>query len=603
VFGSVRRVSYGCLCNLSWQDITCLRFTALLFLAISCYADDAVVIRDVRLFDGRRVVERTSVFVVNGVIRIVASRIPTPAAVQIIDGSGKTLLPGLIDAHTHVQWTPALKQALAFGITTELDMFSMPEMIATYHSLERAGRTLDLADAKFAGICAAAPAGHGTEYGIPVPTIRNPEEAQAFVDARLSEGSDYIKIIYTERGGRFPTISRETLAALVAAAHRRGRLAVVHIDDLVATRDAIEAGVDGLTHIFRGDAQDRALVELAKRRGAFVVPTWSIRLNSCGTDTGREIAADPLLSPYLSAMAMQNLKKPYPRRTPSPSCEGARKIIPQLRDAGVPILAGTDAPNTGLAHGASLHGEIALLVEAGLTPVEALVAATSAPADAFRLRDRGRIAPGKRADLLLVEGDPTTNIRDTRNIVAVWKQGRQFDRAAFRADLGKVDAFQVPIGSESGVVSNFEDMKISTRFGSSWRAFDDIQMKIVTGGANSSHGALAIIGDVPPNRAPYLWPGVVFFPAGGISHRMAADLSGWKRLSFWAKADGRKYRLILTTTAGQQVRTFIAGPTWQQNTFAFADFGYDGNGVVSVILAGPPEPGHFELNVDEISFH
>ena len=79
--------------------------------------------------------------------------------------------------------------------------------------------------------------------------------------------------------------------------------------------------------------------------------------------------------------------------------------------------AGTDAPNSGTAHGASLHGELQLLVEAGLTPTEALAAATSAPAAAFHLTDRGRIAPGLRADLVLVEGDPTADILQTRAIV------------------------------------------------------------------------------------------------------------------------------------------------------------------------------------------
>jgi imidazolonepropionase-like amidohydrolase len=99
-----------------------------------------------------------------------------------------------------------------------------------------------------------------------------------------------------------------------------------------------------------------------------------------------------------------------------------------LRDARVPILAGTDAPNPGLAHGASLHQEMELLVEGGLSPIEALAAATSVPARCFGLHDRGRIAPGLRADLLLVRGDPTLDITTTRDIVSVWKGGVQLER-------------------------------------------------------------------------------------------------------------------------------------------------------------------------------
>ena len=99
-----------------------------------------------------------------------------------------------------------------------------------------------------------------------------------------------------------------------------------------------------------------------------------------------------------------------------------------LRAAGVVILAGTDAPNPGTAQGASLHGELELLVEAGLTPAEALRAATSAPAGVFGLKDRGRLAPGLRADLVLVDGDPSQDIRATRAIVGIWKAGLAVER-------------------------------------------------------------------------------------------------------------------------------------------------------------------------------
>lgn len=94
----------------------------------------------------------------------------------------------------------------------------------------------------------------------------------------------------------------------------------------------------------------------------------------------------------------------------------------------MPILAGTDAPSPGTTYGASLHGELALLVREGLTPVEALTAATSAAARAFRLRGRGFIRAGSRADLVLVDGDPTTDIVATRKIVGVWKAGVEVQR-------------------------------------------------------------------------------------------------------------------------------------------------------------------------------
>jgi imidazolonepropionase-like amidohydrolase len=101
----------------------------------------------------------------------------------------------------------------------------------------------------------------------------------------------------------------------------------------------------------------------------------------------------------------------------------ARAAVAALVAAGVPILAGTDAGNPGTAHGASLHRELELLVSAGMTPVQALRAATSVPARVFSLRDRGRIAPGFRADLVLVAGEPDRDILATRRIVGVWRNG------------------------------------------------------------------------------------------------------------------------------------------------------------------------------------
>jgi imidazolonepropionase-like amidohydrolase len=108
----------------------------------------------------------------------------------------------------------------------------------------------------------------------------------------------------------------------------------------------------------------------------------------------------------------------------------ALAAVAALRRAGVEVLAGTDAPSPGVAHGLSLHRELELLVLAGLTPSEALAAATSAPARAYGLHDRGRIAPGRHADLVLVNGDPTADVRATRDIAGVWKRGVRCPRPA-----------------------------------------------------------------------------------------------------------------------------------------------------------------------------
>jgi len=269
-----------------------------------------------------------------------------------------------------------------------------------------------------------------------IPTITSPDEAQAFVDARIAEGSDYIKIIYDDGKAYrldFPTLTKDALAAVIAAAHKRQRLAVVHIGSLQGAREAIEAGADGLMHLFIDRRPDGTFAAVVAEHRAFVVPTLCVLASITHVPAGEQLAADRQLQPYLSADAASNLGRMFARK--NGELAFAQETVRLLKASHVSILAGTDAPNPGTAHGASMHEELQLLVESGLTPTEALAAATSAPAVAFHLADRGQIMAGKRADLLLVQGDPTVDIRDSRNIVSVWKLGVKVDRAAYRASL------------------------------------------------------------------------------------------------------------------------------------------------------------------------
>src|ERR1039457_90878 len=175
--------------------ITCAAYAT---VAIAQSTSRPILIEHVRVFDGTRVLENTSVLVEGGIIRSVAGTIPRPPNATVIDGAGKTLLPGLIDAHTHTIEENLLQQAPVFGVTTDLDMFTDPASAAGIKKQQREGKLLDYADLRSAGYLATAPGGHGTEYGLKVPTITRPEEAQAWVDARIAEGSDYIKLIYDD---------------------------------------------------------------------------------------------------------------------------------------------------------------------------------------------------------------------------------------------------------------------------------------------------------------------------------------------------------------------------------------------------------------------
>jgi imidazolonepropionase-like amidohydrolase len=133
----------------------------------------------------------------------------------------------------------------------------------------------------------------------------------------------------------------------------------------------------------------------------------------------------------------------------------AEENVGRLVDAGVTMLAGTDAPNPGTVFGASLHRELELLVRCGMTPAQALSAATTAPASVFNLADRGRIAPGQRADLVLVTGDPLTDVTATRAIEWIWRAGVPCDRRApdaSAAETEEVDAFYAQVGKAVAAV-------------------------------------------------------------------------------------------------------------------------------------------------------
>ena len=157
----------------------------------------AVAFRNVRIFDGVAATPRSKVVIQDGKIQAVGSGATIPGGAEVIESEGLTLLPGLIDSHTH-SYGDALKTAIVFGVTTELDMFTDYHMAAAIRKQQSEGKTPNMADLFSAGTLVTAPHGHGTEYGIPIPTISSPDEAQAFVDARIAEGSDYIKIIYDD---------------------------------------------------------------------------------------------------------------------------------------------------------------------------------------------------------------------------------------------------------------------------------------------------------------------------------------------------------------------------------------------------------------------
>lgn len=578
----------------------------------------ATVIKNVRIFDGDRVIQNSAVVIENGRISAVGRKVKILEGAEVLDGKGQTLLPGLIDAHVHV-WDPQnLKQALAFGVTAVVDMFMNTETMKAIKEMQSSGEANDQAYLISPGTLVTAPGGHGTQYGAPIPTVADPDEAQAFVDARIAEGSDFIKIIYDD-GSAYsmsrPTLDKATLRAVIEAAHKRGKLAIVHAATLQNCIDVFEAGGDGLAHLFFNEASNPEFGRLAARKKVFVIPTLSVLESMSGTSDVSLLTEDPHLSSYLSPMDIQMITQSFPFQTSRAAYEAAEEALRQLKAEAVPILAGTDAPNPGTTYGASLHLELELLVNAGLSPLEALKAATSIPAEKFNLRGRGRIKPRYLADLVLVNGDPSQQIKATRDIVSVWRNGEKLNRETYLAEIKKAKEARErqkkalpPEHSESGWISDFEGEKITSNFGAGWSVSTDAMMggkstsqyQLLKEGAQGSQGALLITGNLVKG-GQYQWAGALFSPGEGMM--IPANLSFKKSISFWAKGDSKTYVIMIFAQSlgfTPVFETFVAGSDWKEYAFPFEKFGVDGSDIMGIFIGASTDLGEFSLIIDNV---
>jgi imidazolonepropionase-like amidohydrolase len=388
-----------------------------------------------RVFDGERMLGTPTVVIDGTSVSAVGGEVP--AGAEVLDAPGATLLPGLIDAHTHTS-EESLALALRFGVTTELEMQGTHTRANRAHIADNDA----VADVRSSGFAVTPPGGHPAElfpegFRRPArPFASTPEEAAALVAKLAESGSDYVKFMIddgsVEGHPGLPMLDQATLDAGVAEAHRHGLLTIAHALTIDATRMAIDAGIDGLVHLFMDRPHTSEIISLIARSGAFVVPCVVLNASLMGI-TGADLADDPRVDARLDDAWRDTLRSSF-NRYPQGSVPDVLASALALHQAGVDLLAGTDASAPvpflgGLAHGASVHRELQYLVQAGLTPAEALRAASSTTARRFALPDRGRIAPGQRADLLLVSGDPTASISDTLNIRAVWRRGTPLTQA------------------------------------------------------------------------------------------------------------------------------------------------------------------------------
>jgi len=227
----------------------------------------------------------------------------------------------------------------------------------------------------------------------------------------------------------------ELSTALTAEAHRHGLLVLAHVSTEAGALQALDSGVDVLAHQYEDVPQSAAIARRLADTNTFVSMTLQLVRDQVACEA---IASDSRVAPYVEHWWLSHLVAGFAKHKPSLRCtENMRGAVAVLRNAGVRIVAGTDSALPGTAHGVSLHLELRDLVSGGLTPAEALTAATSTTAQVYRLHDRGRIAPGLRADLLLVDGDPITDINATLDIRQIWRGGEAFDRQRHQAAVAQ----------------------------------------------------------------------------------------------------------------------------------------------------------------------
>lgn len=447
-------------------------------VALAEPAPEVLWIREVAVLDVARGARTAGRDVVLEEGRIAAIRpagsAPPPSHARVVDGAGATLVPGLVDLHGHVDADPAptwegrfpdheanLRHYLYAGVTTVLDPGD-----GTSDAFERRERVArgELPGPRVltAGPIHTAPEGHpialvrafapwwiewylAPKVAVPVGT---PAEARAAVDALAPRRPDVVKIVIDEIPLGAPTMSREVAAALVERAREHGLRTVAHIGTTQDAIDAAEAGVAAWVHgVYIERIPDADVARLAGY-GIPMVATLEVfeRYARVGqapreaTALEREIAPAALLGAF---HPLPEGYEPAPELVPwleknRAASEARFDNVRRLHEAGVTILAGSDS-QSGVFPGAGLHRELAQLVRAGLTPAEAIRAATLDAARFLEGTDDptfGRVAEGQRADLLLVEGDPTADVADLSRIRAVFKGGVPVERTPVAAAGG-----------------------------------------------------------------------------------------------------------------------------------------------------------------------
>jgi imidazolonepropionase-like amidohydrolase len=425
-------------------------------------AHAATVIRGARVIDGTGTPARDDVtLVVDGDhFSIVGPglRVKMPDGTKVVDYTGKTIIPGLISDHSHIGLVDGtkggqptlysrenalrqLRQWRAYGVTTVTSLgLNNPDVFYPLRADLHAGKA-DAADLFGAdhgiGVPGGAPPAKMMQAGtsqLDRPTT--PDEARAAVDAAAARGTDLVKIWLDDFNGSLPVkMKPEIWRAVIEEAHAKHLRVAAHVYYLDDARKLVDDGVDILAHGVRDKPVDQGFIDTMKQHGTWYVAT--LDLNEAAYIYARHPAwmDQPFFAHAVQpALATQFADGAWRDKVQNdgstPVNEAALKTNEQnfkrLYDAGIRVGFGTDSGATPLRiPGFAEHRELALMVDAGLTPVQAINVATQRAAALLGLDDRGVIANGKRADFVVLDGDPSKDIEASTHIQAVWQRGIQ----------------------------------------------------------------------------------------------------------------------------------------------------------------------------------
>jgi imidazolonepropionase-like amidohydrolase len=427
-------------------------------LAATTAGAGTLAITNVRIIDGNGGVpiEHGTIIVEDQRIKAVgnSSDIPVSGATRHINGNGQTVLPGLADMHVHLLggtdgvgldilgYQKYLNALLYAGVTTVMDTGNVEPFVLQLREAVRAGQVLG------PRIYCVGPILDGADPVWPALSIAisSKDQVPRIVESLAGEKVDFIKL--------YVGLSDQLVRTISAEAKKRTMRTIIDQWRRNGSADIAEEGIAGFAHFPSHRISDETIA-MIKAHNVFLISTLAVQESSLGrrfadisfldnpliADTTPKSALDALRKEYGGLNAEQlAAKNAY---TMHVDLKGAESNVPRLRDAGILFAAGTDAIYPGDFQGEGLHRELELLVESGLTPLQAITAATkNAAAIVNASNEWGTLEIGKLANLVIVDGKPDQRIGDTRRISYVIKEGAILDRAALKLDHTKIPAYQ-----------------------------------------------------------------------------------------------------------------------------------------------------------------